>query len=105
MGYSQIDLHIAEGIATLTLNRPDKMNAFTGTMMNEIIDAMDRTDADDAVRAVIFTGAGERACPELRQMAGHDVSSFILRRAISSSLGGVLAVFFTKRSEPSWRRS
>ena len=61
MGYSQIDLHIAEGIATLTLNRPEKMNAFTGTMMHEIIDAMDRTDADDSVRAVIFTGAGERA--------------------------------------------
>ncbi|MFM6949543.1 MAG: crotonase/enoyl-CoA hydratase family protein [Novosphingobium sp.] len=61
MGYSQIDLHIAEGIATLTLNRPEKMNAFTGTMMNEIIDAMDRTDADDSVRAVIFTGAGDRA--------------------------------------------
>ena len=61
MGYSQIDLHISEGIATLTLNRPEKLNAFTGTMMSEIIDAMDRTDADDAVRAVIFTGAGERA--------------------------------------------
>ena len=60
-GYSQIDLDISEGIATLTLNRPEKMNAFTSTMMNEIIDAMDRTDADDAVRAVIFTGAGERA--------------------------------------------
>ncbi len=60
-GYSQIDLDISEGIATLTLNRPEKMNAFTGTMMNEIIDALDRTDADDAVRAVIFTGAGTRA--------------------------------------------
>lgn len=61
MGYSQIDLHIAEGVATLTLNRPEKMNAFTRTMMDEIIDAMDRTDADDEVRAVIFTGAGDRA--------------------------------------------
>ena len=61
MGYSQISLDISEGIATLTLNRPEKMNAFTRTMMDEIIDAMDRTDADDAVRAVIFTGAGERA--------------------------------------------
>ena len=59
--FTQIDLDISEGIATLTLNRPEKMNAFTGTMMNEIIDAIDRTDADDAVRAVIFTGAGERA--------------------------------------------
>ena len=61
MGYSQISLDISEGIATLTLNRPEKMNAFTNTMMNEIIDAMDQTDADDSVRAVIFTGAGERA--------------------------------------------
>ena len=61
MGYSQISLDISEGIATLTLNRPEKMNAFTRTMMDEIIDAMDRTDADDSVRAVIFTGAGERA--------------------------------------------
>ena len=61
MSYSQIDLDISQGIATLTLNRPEKMNAFTRTMMDEIIDAMDRTDADDSVRAVIFTGAGERA--------------------------------------------
>ena len=61
MGYTQIDLDISEGIATLTLNRPEKMNAFTRTMMDEIIDAIDRTDADDSVRAVIFTGAGERA--------------------------------------------
>jgi enoyl-CoA hydratase/carnithine racemase len=61
MGYSQIDYQVSEKIATITLNRPEKMNAFTGTMMNEMIDAMDRVDGDDGVRAVIFTGAGERA--------------------------------------------
>ena len=61
MSYTQISLDISEGIASLTLNRPEKMNAFTNTMMNEIIDAMDQTDADDSVRAVIFTGAGTRA--------------------------------------------
>lgn len=61
MTYSQISLDISEGIAMLTLNRPDKLNAYTRTMMEEIIDAIDRTDADDEVRAVIFTGAGERA--------------------------------------------
>ncbi len=60
-GYQQIRLEIADGIATLTLHRPEKMNAFTGTMMQEMIDAFDRTDADDAVRAVIVTGSGERA--------------------------------------------
>lgn len=59
--YSQIILDKHEGIATITLNRPDKMNAYTRTMGQEIIAAMDDIDADDAVRAVIFTGAGERA--------------------------------------------
>jgi enoyl-CoA hydratase/carnithine racemase len=61
MGYSQIDYQVSEQIATITLNRPEKMNAFTRTMMGEMIDAMDRVDGDDGVRAVIFTGAGERA--------------------------------------------
>ena len=61
MSYSQISLDIDGPIATITLNRPEKMNAFTGTMMNEICDALDKTDGDDAIRAVIFTGAGDRA--------------------------------------------
>ena len=59
--YTHITLDIADGIATVTLNRPEKMNAFTRTMMAEFIDALDTTDADDSVRAVIVTGAGERA--------------------------------------------
>jgi enoyl-CoA hydratase/carnithine racemase len=61
MGYSQIGYEVSESIATITLNRPDKLNAFTRTMMDELIDAMDRVDGDDGVRAVIFTGAGDRA--------------------------------------------
>ncbi|MGH6785680.1 MAG: crotonase/enoyl-CoA hydratase family protein [Novosphingobium sp.] len=61
MGYTQIKLDISERIATITLDRPDKMNAFTRTMMAELIDALDETDGDDAVRAVIVTGSGERA--------------------------------------------
>ena len=59
--YSQILFDVAEGVATITLHRPDKMNAFTGTMMQEMRDALDRTDGDDAVRAVIITGHGTRA--------------------------------------------
>ena len=59
--YTQILVDKADGIATVTLNRPEKMNAFTGTMMSEIITAMDDLDEDDDVRAVIFTGAGDRA--------------------------------------------
>ncbi|MGK0173286.1 MAG: enoyl-CoA hydratase/carnithine racemase [Candidatus Azotimanducaceae bacterium] len=61
MTYSQILYDVADEIATITLNRPKKMNAFTGTMMQEMIDAFDRSDADDNVRAVVMTGAGDRA--------------------------------------------
>ncbi len=59
--FEQITLDVADGIAVLTLNRPKKMNAFTARMMHELIAAFDITDADDDVRAVIVTGAGERA--------------------------------------------
>lgn len=61
MAYTQILYDVVDQIATITLNRPEKMNAFTGTMMKEIMDAFDRTDADDNVRAVVMTGAGDRA--------------------------------------------
>lgn len=61
MNYTQIKLDIADGIATVTLHRPEKMNAFTRVMMRELIDALDVTDGDDSVRAVIVTGHGDRA--------------------------------------------
>lgn len=59
--FTQIKLDIADGIAIVTLHRPEKMNAFTRVMMQEFIDALDVTDSDDSVRAVIVTGHGERA--------------------------------------------
>ena len=59
MAYEQIAYEVSEGIATITLNRPEKMNAFTGVMMTELIDALDKANKDDAVRAIIFTGAGK----------------------------------------------
>ena len=59
--FEQIKLEKEGPIAILTLNRPDKMNAFTGKMMYEMIEAFDLTDADDEIRAVIVTGAGDRA--------------------------------------------
>ncbi len=59
--FETIKLDIDDGIATLTLHRPEKMNAFTGKMMTEMIAAFDITDADDNVRAVIVTGSGDRA--------------------------------------------
>ena len=61
MSFDQIRLDKHEGIALLTLHRPDRMNAFTTEMMIEAVAALDDCDADDAVRAVIFTGSGDRA--------------------------------------------
>ncbi len=68
--FTQIKLDVEDGIAVLTLHRPDKMNAFTGRMMKEMVAAFDITDADDSVRAVIVTGHGDRAF-----CAGADLSS------------------------------
>lgn len=59
--FTQILYDVADGIATITLHRPDKMNAFTNVMMQEMCNAFDLVDADDDVRAVIVTGSGERA--------------------------------------------
>jgi enoyl-CoA hydratase/carnithine racemase len=69
MDFQDIIYEVSDGIATITLNRPDKMNAFTGRMMHEIISALDLSDADDNVKAVIFTGSGRAFC------AGADLSS------------------------------
>jgi enoyl-CoA hydratase/carnithine racemase len=61
MEYTQINYEVDDSIATITLQRPERMNAFTDVMMRELIDAFDRVDADDDVRVVIVTGAGDRA--------------------------------------------
>ena len=68
MDYETLLYEVSDNILTITLNRPDRLNAFTGTMMAEMIAAFDRADADDAVRAIIVTGAGRAFC------AGADLS-------------------------------
>ncbi|MGZ4274215.1 MAG: crotonase/enoyl-CoA hydratase family protein [Solirubrobacteraceae bacterium] len=62
MSYEQITTDVADGVLTITLNRPDRLNAWTPTMGRELIAAFDAADADDAVRAVIVTGAGRGFC-------------------------------------------
>lgn len=68
MNFEEIQYSVDGPVATITLHRPDKMNAFTNRMLKEIIAAFDLTDADDAVRAVIVTGSGKAFC------AGADLS-------------------------------
>jgi len=69
MDYQEILYAVDDHVLTITLNRPEKLNAFTGRMMVEVLDAIDRADADDDVRAIIFTGAGRAFC------AGADLSA------------------------------
>jgi enoyl-CoA hydratase/carnithine racemase len=69
MSYQTILYETDGPVLTVTLNRPDKLNAYTGTMGAELEDAFLRADADDAIRAIIVTGAGRGFC------AGADISS------------------------------
>jgi enoyl-CoA hydratase/carnithine racemase len=69
MAYEQILTDVKDGILTITLNRPDKLNAFTGTMMTEMVDALKKAGEDDEVRVIVVTGAGRAFC------AGADLSA------------------------------
>ncbi len=69
IAYEEITYEVVDAILTITLNRPDRLNAFTGRMMSELIDAFDRADGDDEVRAIIVTGEGRGFC------AGADLGS------------------------------
>ena len=62
MSYEQITAETADGVLTITLNRPDRLNAWTPTMGQELMAAFDAADADDDVRAIIVTGAGRGFC-------------------------------------------
>lgn len=68
--YEEILYDVDGPVLTITLNRPDKLNAFTFKMMKELIDAFDHADADDSVRAVIVTGAGRGFCAGADLAAG-----------------------------------
>jgi 2-(1,2-epoxy-1,2-dihydrophenyl)acetyl-CoA isomerase len=70
--YATILFEIADSVATLTLNRPDKLNAFTDTMHAELRDALQRVRGDASVRALVITGAGRGFC------AGQDLSERVM---------------------------
>lgn len=89
MDRQETSLEVADGIATLTLNRPDRLNAFTGRMMHEIIAAFDETDANDDVRVVIVTGAGRAFCAGADLSEGARTFDYAARSDAASSRAGL----------------
>ncbi len=71
MNFETIKYEVKDKILTITLNRPDRLNAFTGQMMNDLISAFDSASNDDEVRVVIVTGEGRGFC------AGADLGALI----------------------------
>jgi enoyl-CoA hydratase/carnithine racemase len=84
---------VSDGVATITLNRPDKLNAFNTAMRDELIAAFDATDADDAVRAVIVTGAGRAFCAGADLSAGGQTFDYARRNDASREAARVGDVY------------
>ncbi len=76
MTYTQIKYEVDENIATITLDRPDHLNSFTVVMLRELLEALDSADADDNVRAIIFTGSGRAFCAGADLAAGADTFNY-----------------------------
>lgn len=105
MNFDEIIYDVTDRVATITLHRPDKMNAFTNRMLKEIIAAMDLADADDEVRAVIFTGSGKAYCAgadlsgggETFAKGGSDVAA---RTGVVRDGGGLVALRIFESTKP-----
>ena len=69
MAFQELRFEVEDGVLTVTLDRPAKLNALTRTMLRELLEAFEQADADDAIRVVIVTGAGRAFC------AGADLSA------------------------------
>jgi len=77
--YEQINYRVDDGVLTLTLSRPERLNAFTTTMRDEMLDAFDRSDTDDDVRVVVVTGAGRGFCAGADLAAGGETFDYRVR--------------------------
>ncbi|MGI9052242.1 MAG: crotonase/enoyl-CoA hydratase family protein [Ilumatobacteraceae bacterium] len=87
MDFTQIIYEVDGPAAVITLNRPEQLNAFTGTMLQELLAAFDQAEADDGVRAIIVTGAGRAYCAGADLSAGGDTFDVDTRGAPSGSNG------------------
>jgi enoyl-CoA hydratase/carnithine racemase len=104
MAYAEIRYEVAERVATVTLNRPDKLNAFTHVMRDELIDAFGKADADDGVRAVIVTGAGRAYCAGADLSAGASTFDYAKREGLDTRThrdgGGMVSLRVFEMKKP-----
>lgn len=93
MEYEAINYEVEDNILTITLNRPEKLNALNGTMSSEILNALDRADSDDNVKAIIFTGKGRAFCAGADLSGGNTTFDYDSDgRGIHPDGGGVLTL-------------
>ena len=104
MAYEQILYDVEAGVATITLNRPERLNAWTGTIAAEVKEAMRLASDDAAVRVIVLTGAGRGFCSSSRhgQPAVHPVDR---RRDRPLDGGGPRNRAFDPASDPSFHGS
>ena len=93
MDYEAIIYEVEDNILTITLNRPERLNAFNGQMSSEVHNALDRADADDNVKAIIFTGSGRGFCAGADLSSGNETFDYESDgRGIHPDGGGVLTL-------------
>jgi len=103
MEFQEIRYEVDDRVLTITLNRPDRLNAFTPTMQVELIEAIDQADADDGVRAVVVTGAGRGFCAGADLQAGGSTFDWRERQSgdgVPRDGGGQVALRLYRSTKP-----
>jgi enoyl-CoA hydratase/carnithine racemase len=102
--FEQITAVVADDVMTITLDRPERLNAWTAQMGRELIEAFDRADADDDVRAIIVTGAGRGFCAGADLAGGGDTFDYTAREQAGSGVprdnGGQFALRVFESCKP-----
>ena len=101
----QITTAVADGVMTITLNRPERLNAWTETMARELIEAFDQADADDDVRAIVVTGAGRAFCAGADLERGGETFDYRARQASGAGAtprdnGGIFTLRIFESTKP-----